>query len=678
MYFPLVYFRLYWLLAAFLTIGPAPGNGLYAAQLELPPVVLSTTPAQQSLGRYAMLFRDTDHQRPLHTLLQPAVQAQFQPSAQENISLGFTADVVWLKVRIQNDTPLPEQRWLEIPYPLLDFITLYQQDTYGTYQAQETGDHFPFAKRPIPYRNFVFALTFPPQQTQTLYLRIKSDSSMNIPLVLWEPEAFADYRNQSNIILAFYASLLIGMILYNGLLYFAVKDVAYLYYVLFITNWLFFVFGLYGVSPQLFWPNNIGWANQSIPLFICLATLSMILFSQNFLYARQRIPILHQRVFHALLAISVAGTALSLFLNYTISIKLATILACLTSLICALIGIQRWWAGWQAAQYYVIAWTVLFIGIISFGLKAAGVVPDNEWTRWSLHIGAVLQMMLFSLALANRINLSRQSELQAHEDKYQAQQVALDNMQRAKEMALQGSEAKTNFILHISNQFKIPLMTITQHSQLLQEGLVLEGLSHLQGDMQPILQSAHTLDHLVDEVLELAQLDQPLPLLPGTTIDLVPLVQKTIALQQPRYLDAPLIELKTAQPQILIVTAPSHLKSLLGHLLDNALKFTRQGGIIVSLLPDPLRPGWLCITIEDSGPGIAGDQLLLIQRLLTQPSQQSRLMIAHGHNGLGLLISKRLSDLLGGFITINSEVGRGTLVTVRLPNGYDVITDRLI
>lgn len=631
---------------------------------------------QQPLGHYAVLLRDADNQRPFHEILSPAVQAHFQPSLQDNISLGFTSDVIWLRITLYNDLPRAVERLLEIPYPVLDFVTLYESDQ-ADYHPQETGDHFAFSTRDINYRNFLFNLQFPPRQQKTFYLRVKTDSSMSIPLILWETNAFMDHRNESNIGLAFYVSLLIAMLLYNGLLYFAVRDAAYLYYVLFLANWLLFVLGLQGVSFQLFWPNNIWWANQSLPLFICLATLSMVFFSRNFLYADDPMSSQHRWLFKGLLLVSLLGATLSLFLNYTLSIKLATALACIGSLICAVIGVKRWQAGWQAAQYYVIAWTLLFIGIISFGLKAAGVLPDNDFTRWSLHIGAALQVMLFSLALANRINLARHSELQAHQEKYRAQQIAMENMQNAKEVALQASETKTIFLVNMSHQFKTPLNHILGYSQMLDDELALEGLGHLRQDLHKITEAGHYLNHFVTEVLELARIDNHMSYLRLEQFELVELVTQAVHHQQQHYASRHhSVEIKPCQPSISLVSDPFKLRSLLGHLLDNAFKFTPQGSIIVSITQDPVRSGWLCVMVEDSGCGIEDSRMPLVTMVLTQSSQLS-LLTAQGQVGLGLLISKRLSELLGGFIAISSEVGRGTLVTLRLPNGQDVITDRM-
>jgi signal transduction histidine kinase len=115
-----------------------------------------------------------------------------------------------------------------------------------------------------------------------------------------------------------------------------------------------------------------------------------------------------------------------------------------------------------------------------------------------------------------------------------------------------------------------------------------------------------------------------------------------------------------------IVTDAEKLKQILHNLLDNALKFTERGEVRIAVKPD-LDHRQLQIQISDTGIGIATDVLpLVFERYRQVDGSISR---PYEGLGLGLFIAKRLTDLLGGTLTVLSEIGKGSTFTVALPLG---------
>ncbi|MCK5365078.1 MAG: hypothetical protein KAR22_19000, partial [Gammaproteobacteria bacterium] len=110
----------------------------------------------------------------------------------------------------------------------------------------------------------------------------------------------------------------------------------------------------------------------------------------------------------------------------------------------------------------------------------------------------------------------------------------------------------------------------------------------------------------------------------------------------------------------------TRVRQILLNLLSNAFKFTEKGDITLGVERDTLESeDWLVVEVTDTGIGMAEEQ---IQRLFQEFTPADNSMTRkYGGTGLGLAISRRLCGLLGGEITVHSELGKGTTFTVRLP-----------
>jgi hypothetical protein len=121
--------------------------------------------------------------------------------------LGYSKEVVWLRLRLQRQVDAPQTWLLELSNPFINDLRLYSRSASGFTMAQ-AGDQFAFADRALKFRFPVFALEFPDDRTQTFYLRMDSDSSLAGELVVWQPDALRDKAQQE----LFYFAGLLGMI----------------------------------------------------------------------------------------------------------------------------------------------------------------------------------------------------------------------------------------------------------------------------------------------------------------------------------------------------------------------------------------------------------------------------------------------------------------------------------
>jgi hypothetical protein len=123
-------------------------------------------------------------------------------------SFGFTQSAVWLRFDAENGSTRVQPWLLEIAFPHLDRLDLYEVHADGHSQHWTAGDTLPFAARQIDHPNFVFALEAPPGQTVRYYLRAQTTGALRVPLVAWLTPDFVGHESRENLLLwMFYGAL---------------------------------------------------------------------------------------------------------------------------------------------------------------------------------------------------------------------------------------------------------------------------------------------------------------------------------------------------------------------------------------------------------------------------------------------------------------------------------------
>lgn len=360
---------------------------------------------------FSYLIDPTD-QLTLRDVTQPAMQARFEPLlvTGPGANFGFNTAAIWLRVTLQTGPEAPRDWLLEVAYPPLDHLDLYSPGPAG-YLRQEAGDHLPFSSRVIPHRNHVLPLTLAPG-VSTLYLRIQSEGAVTAPVTLWQERALWEHDQLTYSGLSLYFGLLIGLLLYNLLLFTSIRDRVYLLYVLFVAGMALFQVSLTGIGLQFFWPGQLWWNIHAPPIGTVMAATFGLLFARTFLSSAQRTPWLDR-----LILLEAAGFQLTLVVmlagSYTAATFMVTglVLAGVVTLMAAGgIGVRH---GHPGARNFMISWTVLLLGVLVIALHNMGVLPSNALTSNAVVFGSALEMVLLSFALADRVNVARRFKEQA-------------------------------------------------------------------------------------------------------------------------------------------------------------------------------------------------------------------------------------------------------------------------
>ena len=270
-----------------------------------------------------------------------------------------------------------------------------------------------------------------------------------------------------------------------------------------------------------------------------------------------------------------------------------------------------------------------------------------------------------------RIELPRQDELGQLAGAFNSMagsvETALDEARAAREIAERANRAKSSFLANMTHEFRTPMTAILGYAELLREEADDRGLETMALDAAQIERSGRHMLALVNDLLDLARIESGRMLVTLEEFELGGLVDQVTAALQPvieEHGNRLTVHLPT--PPGTMVADPVKLRQMLFNLLGNAAKFT-DNGLITLRVERRAAPAGECIAFEvtDTGIGIERDRL---DRIFEE-YEQGNVAVArkYGGTGLGLAIVRRYCRMMGGDISVESEVGAGSRFTVLLP-----------
>jgi two-component system, sensor histidine kinase and response regulator len=236
----------------------------------------------------------------------------------------------------------------------------------------------------------------------------------------------------------------------------------------------------------------------------------------------------------------------------------------------------------------------------------------------------------------------------------------------AREAALAASQAKSEFLSSMSHEIRTPMTAILGMAELLGEG---ELNAEQRRYIEILGNNGRALLELINSILDLAKIESGRLTLEHVGFDLIEVVEKSAQTLAIRAHAKGLELIISFAPDVPteLVGDPLRLRQVLINLIGNAIKFTEQGEVLVSVdrvsaSNDPLR---LKFSVRDTGIGIAKDKLPALFAAFSQADSSTARK--YGGSGLGLAIVKRLVNLMQGEVTLESELGKGSVFNFASP-----------
>jgi len=378
------------------------------------------------IGEYCWIYQDSQG-----LSLQEVIQLDaFERSGRAVPNLGLSQSYFWVKFTIHNQSKLPDFL-LEVAYPILDELVLFQPEKGNRYAAIYSGELKAFNDRVYKQPNFIFDISIPQGVSKTFYLRVKSAEQIILPVYINRPKALWESTNKENMITGIYAGIIMIMFIYNLFLFLSTRDKSYVYYIIYVACLGLTQIGIKGFTFQFLWPHLPAFEVKSIIIFASLAGMAGLAFTRNFLQIKKYFKRMNIG-FSALIGLFTVAIACALLgFEYQgfFVMQAITSLSSIYILVISYVAVAK---GHRPAKFFALAWTVLLIGAIVFLLKDYGVLPYNIITNYSMQAASAVEMALLSFALADRINILKKEKEDA-----QLRQLTLakENERMAKEQA---------------------------------------------------------------------------------------------------------------------------------------------------------------------------------------------------------------------------------------------------
>ena len=419
-----------WVLFACLLVSPA------RAAIDV-----TESPGQLDLGPHVQLLEDAERELDIADLLARDERLPWRPSGQETINFSFSDSAWWLQVELANAGESRVRRLLELAMPLHDYLDAWVVDEAGeVVEAWQTGDRRAFDSRPVAHRTFVLPILLPPGETRRLVLRLDTHDGLfdATPLYLMSDGSFLQKSQRELMAFSLYFGALLALMIFNLLLYLAIRERSLLHYVVYLGTFFVLMFAARGFAFQYWWPNWPTFNNQMLPLTIGLFAVTLTVFSISYLNL-QRHALRVSRGLLALAGLCLAGSLPALLGHYALVFRVMIPAAILLSSLMLAVAVWRSWLGDRLAQIFLVAWCVLLVGVSLYFLRVAGVLPYNFFTEYAVQAGSGLEFLLLALGLAYKINLLKNEKLTAERATYElhrshSRQLELEVAERTREL----------------------------------------------------------------------------------------------------------------------------------------------------------------------------------------------------------------------------------------------------
>jgi PAS domain S-box-containing protein len=245
-----------------------------------------------------------------------------------------------------------------------------------------------------------------------------------------------------------------------------------------------------------------------------------------------------------------------------------------------------------------------------------------------------------------------------------------EQLQKAKEAAETANRAKSTFLASVSHELRTPLNAILGYSEILQEEAAILDHAEFVPYLQRIEGAGQHLLGLINDILSISSLELGQMDLQMESLDVMSLVGDVVAAVQPLFnKNSNTLQVEFHHPPGIIQADITKTRQTLHNLLSNATKFTNQG--VIRLVIDreaatqEAKHDWVIFRVTDTGIGMSQETISKLFQPFTQADGSSTRK--YGGTGLGLALSRQYCEMMGGTIEVESQPGKGSTFTVRLP-----------
>jgi hypothetical protein len=354
-------------------------------------------------------LEDAGNKLTINDVDRPSYNSKFAPSITYTPKTAHTKSAYWYRIRINYNSPTKNNWLLEFFDQTIDDITVYSPNSNGTYKITHMGNALPFADRLYQHKNFSLNINNDSSGNGTYYIRVKSHQAVNVIVVLRSVSWFVHYALDEYFFFGIFYGMLLVFSLYNLMMFFAIRQKQYLLYVMYNLSIGMYEMCTDGIAYQYMWPNATLWNQYAYGIFLFLASVFGLMFTQNLLYVRAKAPQLNKVIWVVIIARSLFFVAcLTLnkhWFDYRIVEIVPLLLACYT-------GYYVLNKGYWPARFFVVGYSFLFVGFIIKLLIAFNIswLPFGPLTHYSLSFCFIMEMLFISFAIGEKVRILKKKK----------------------------------------------------------------------------------------------------------------------------------------------------------------------------------------------------------------------------------------------------------------------------
>ncbi|ANU22603.1 ATP-binding protein [Planococcus donghaensis] len=633
-------------------------------------IQLDNNSSKVSLSESVQILKDTEGSYELDELVEPPESWKFVQNEEGVPNGGFSSDIYWIRFTVEN-TSKNEEWLLELANTFIDKAILYSPEPSGEYSSIQLSNDQSESEGVYSKHPPVFKLVLPNDGRNTFFMRVESQGAMHLPLTIWDHTAYNTKSNQTMALIGLIGGLCLIFCLWCIKWYRSSHQVSFLYLIFLAFSVLVASSSWKGWSFSYIWPDVEWWYGQTLLVTFGVVSLLFVLITKELLTNALELFWL-SKVTKVTGAYVLLSWILSYF-SYPVANAMLFVLVTLAVLLSLSIALYAWNKRISYVSSYAAALLLsVAILVISF-LTAAALIPYVETVQYLLCFSSYIVLLLTAKTLFAKEKVQLEKNEQLEREANERQLIKIEALKSA-------NKRKEELLAYTSNGLRTPLYGMIGLAETIRESANGKITPTMVNQLNDLVANGRNMAHLVNDILDFSKRNQASSRIQVEALVVDKICNDVLALCRP-LIQTDLVTLYHTIPSSLpkVVADADHLQQILYNLLDNSIRHTYEGEIVVSahVLGKELE-----ISVKDTGVGIKEEK---IPTLFEWNSTEEKTL---ENQGMGLKITKNLVELQGGNLKVESQEGTGSQFSFTVPiyeddgavqflNNYESITKEM-